>query len=102
MEVTLTHGGQVCGTLLTDTATGTPRIRRAADGIVVDIPVREITGIGVVAGCLRWEHELPCPAACQVVTDGGNGDCGVPRWLMIRVKVRVSGMVQADEFEVRI
>lgn len=51
-EVRLTDGSQVCGTLMPATDEGTLQIRNASDGIVVPIPMRMITELTVVAGCL--------------------------------------------------
>jgi hypothetical protein len=50
VEVTLTNGSQVCGTLLPVTP-GATLIRRASDGTAIDIAPRSIVALTVVTAC---------------------------------------------------
>jgi hypothetical protein len=102
VQVTLTDGSQVCGTLVPATATGTPRIRRASDGVVVPIPVRTIAGLTTVAGCLGRGDQVPATLAGQVVADGGDGHRRVAGRLVRGVEVRVPGVVQGDQLKLRV
>jgi hypothetical protein len=58
VQVTLTNGSRVCGTLVSASAKGTPRLRRASDGTVLPIPLSEIAGLTAVPGCLRREQHV--------------------------------------------
>lgn len=51
VQVTLTSGAQVCGTLLPAAGTGTLQIERASDDVAFSVPLRQITEITAVAGC---------------------------------------------------
>jgi hypothetical protein len=57
VQVTLTNGSQVCGTLLPATP-GATLVRRASDGTAVDITPRSIEALTVVAACLGAEQVL--------------------------------------------
>ena len=59
VQVTLTDGSRVCGTLAPAAAAGTTWLRRASDGIVVPIPLTEITALTAVAGCLPGRTGRP-------------------------------------------
>ena len=50
VQVTITNGSQVCGTLLPATP-GATLVRRASDGTAVDIAPRSIEALTVVAAC---------------------------------------------------
>lgn len=51
VQVTLTSGSQVCGTLLPASGSGTLEIERAGDGTALPVPLRQVAGITAVAGC---------------------------------------------------
>jgi hypothetical protein len=102
VQVTLTDGSQLCGTMVPATATGIPRLRRASDGVVVPIPVRMIAGLTTVAGCLGGEEGVSDPSSGQVVADGGDRHRRVVSRLVRGVEVRVPGMVHGDELKLRV
>jgi len=92
VQVTLSNGSQVCGTLLPATP-GRTLVRRASDGTAVDISPRSIAALAVVAACLRGE-EVP---GGQVVANGDDRDRRVTGRLMHGVEVRIPGVVQCDD-----
>jgi hypothetical protein len=92
VQITLTSGSQVCGTLMPG-APGATVIRRASDGTLVEILPRSIAALTVVAACL-WGEEV---SGGQVVTNSDDRDCRIPGWLMHWVEVRIPGVVQRND-----
>jgi hypothetical protein len=90
VRVTLTDGWQVCGTLQAAAASGTPEVRRANDGTVISIPVRSLASLSTATACLE---------AGQPAADGSDRDRSVPGGPPCGVVVRVTGVVQGDEFQ---
>jgi hypothetical protein len=99
VQVTLTDGSRVCGTLIPAAAKGTLRLRRASNGTVLPIPLHEVAGLTVVAGCLHGEQHVRHVTPGQAVANDGDGHCRVVGRLVRRAEVRVSGVVQRDELE---
>jgi hypothetical protein len=50
-QVTLSNGSVVCGTLLPVTPDGTSQIKRASDGVTIDIPLHSVVGLTAVSSC---------------------------------------------------
>ena len=102
VQVTLSDGSQVCGRPMPTAAKGTLRFRRASDGTVLPIPLSEIVGLTAVAGCLPGELHVRHASPGQVTANGGDGHRRVVLRLVLRVEVRISGVMHGNELKPRV